>query len=124
MDMIFEIEYTKKAPVPTLTEFLKDLSPTKKLKSKYAVTHVWKPGKYPTLTFQTEDFRAVVYENNPLYGKLLEFAETCAENETHFALVVERDSPGAFKIVSSGEAGKWEPVGERGLEFKFTVRRK
>lgn len=121
MDMIFEVEATPAKKLPTLLQFLKSAQ-SAKLKQKYHCMVIWFPKDYPNITFQTEDFRVVVSEDNPLYSQLIAFANKAVEDDTPFAIVVSPQRDGGFGITTSGEKGRWMEIGSTGIRWEGNTK--
>lgn len=117
-DMIFEVPLTEFPKLPTLLQFLKTPQ-SNKLKARYLVKAIWFPKDYPNLTFETENFRVLVHENNPIYSDLIAFASRMAADHTPFAIQVNAQRDGTFGITTSAEVGEWEKIGERGFKLKL-----
>lgn len=104
--------------LPTLPQFLKAQG-KKKLAGQYPVLKVWKPGKFPNYSLETEKFRISISENNPMFLPFGEFLDQAVESGSGFAVAVNDDRKGGFRVLPLSDNWDVEPLGDRG--FKFTA---
>lgn len=102
--------------LPTLLQFLKLLG-KKKIANSYAVAKVWKPGKFPNFSIETEKFRISIAENNPAFKAFSEFLDTCVSESKGFAILVDEDRKGGFEITTLNDDWSVEELGDRGFRF-------
>lgn len=121
MDMIFEGQVTQPKKTPTLLKWLES-EDSVKLKQKYWVKKIWIPNKFPTLTFETEDFRLPIDESNPIFTGLMKLVEEIVDSDQAIAVVVSPDRDGGFGITTDGSQGKWEQFTSTGYEFKMSQK--
>lgn len=110
------IEINPVEKLPTIREFLKTHG-KKKLANSYPVSKVWKPGKFPNYSIETEKFRVSITENNPMFKAFGEFLTATVDGERGLAIVVDDERNGAFNIISLEDSWIIEGLGDRGFSF-------
>lgn len=110
------VEITPIEKLPTLLQFLKTQG-KKKLAGCYPVAKVWKPGKFPNYSLETEKFRVSISENNPAFKVFGEFLDNAVESGGAIGVVVDDDRKGGFTLRSLDGDWQIDQLGERGYSF-------
>lgn len=109
----------EREPVPTLRQWLKTIG-KRKVADIHIVVKVWKPGKYKSIVFETERFRAVLYDSSPVYKAVADKLDDLCGGDYALAIRPDRDKPGSFEIVRrDNEKPTVRAIGEFGYEFTF-----
>lgn len=117
-DVLFDIS-GEREKLPTLRQFLKNRG-NRKIAQRYAVLIVWKPSTYKTIVFETDSFRAIVYEGDVAYSQIESRLDDIVYGQGGIGIVVDKASPGKFQIVSvPNENPAVEPIGEYGYRFTY-----
>lgn len=118
MNVLFDVA-DKREPKPTLRQWVKSLG-KRKMAQCYPVLKVWKPGKFQSIVFETDGFRAILYDGNVLFKSLSEQLDALCTDGTGLAIAPDRDKPGDFKIVRlDNENPTVYSIGEFGYEFQY-----
>lgn len=118
MNVLFDVD-DKREPKPTLRQWL-NTNGKRKLAQQYPVLKVWKPGKYQSIVFETDRFRAILYDGNPLFGKVAKELDAMCSGAYGLAISVNERDPGSFKIVAmDNENPTVRSIGEFGYEFFY-----
>lgn len=118
MNVLFDVD-DKREPKPTLRQWL-NANKKRKLAQCYPVLKVWKPGKFQSIVFETDGFRAILYDGNVLFKQVAERLDELCTAGNGLAISVDRDKPGTFKIVSlDNEKPDVRYIGELGYEFFY-----
>jgi hypothetical protein len=115
------IENLPPEKLPTLLQFLKAQG-KKKLAGMYPVAKVWKPGKFPNYSVETEKFRVSITENNPAFLPFKNFLDAAIESGSGFAVVVDDKRDGAFSVKPLSDDWDIETLGDRGYRFTSVTR--
>lgn len=115
------IENLPPEKLPTLLQFLKAQG-KKKLAGMYPVAKVWKPGKFPNYSIETEKFRVSITEDNPKFRAFEEFLDAAIESGSGFAVVVDDKRDGSFGCKPLSDNWDIEPLGDRGYRFTSVTR--
>lgn len=117
-NVLFDVSDERK-PLPTLRQWIASLG-KRKMAQLYPVIKVWKPGKYKSIVFETEQFRAILYDGNSLYPEVTKRLDEMCAGEYGLAIAASRDEPGRFEIHRmDNENPSVRAMGEFGYEFKY-----
>lgn len=117
-NVLFDVD-NEREKLPTLREFLKSRG-KRKIAEVYPIYTVWRPGKYPTVVFETDSFRAIVYGGNSLYKSIADGLDALVYETGGLGIKPNLDNPGTFSIVSlPNEHPAIEPIGEFGYRFVY-----
>lgn len=109
----------ERQPLPTLRQWVNSLG-KRKMAELHPVVKVWKPGKYKSIVFETERFRAVLYDGNVLYNEVSSRLDEICTAGYGLGIAPNRDEPGKFLIVSmDNESPTVRSIGEFGYEFSY-----
>ena len=88
--------------VPTLRQALKALLD---IPERNLVTLIFKPGKFPTISLQSEEkFRVNIREDEHLYRDMIEVLSTLHDEKTALFIEVPSDSQGRFTVLIDDES--------------------
>ena len=105
--------------LPTLRMFLKS-NGDRKLPQIFPVFTVWKPSQYGTIVFETERFRAIVYEGDSVYEQLSQNLENIVWESSGLGVSPDIDNPGRFSLVSLDREDPWvTTLGEYGWKLNY-----
>lgn len=117
-NVLFVITDERK-PLPTLRQWIIALG-RGKMAQRHTVLKVWKPGKYKSIVFETERYRAILYDGNVLYNQVAERLDEICGGEYGLAIAPNRDKPGDFQIIRlDNENPNVRSIGEFGYEFEY-----
>lgn len=118
MNVLFDVDDSRQQ-LPTLRQWLKSRG-KRKLAEVYPVIKVWKPGKYQTICFETESFRALLDDRNPLFKQVSAGIDGLCDGSRGLGISVDGDNPGRFKLVSmDNERPAVQSLGEFGYKFSY-----
>lgn len=105
--------------LPTLRNWIKSQG-NKKIAQSYIVNTIWFPTKFPNIVFETERFRALVYNGNPQYEAIRGFVLEYDGTVGGLAVSPNREEPGKFELIAlDKEKPSVEFIGEFGLRIKY-----
>lgn len=117
-NVLFDVSDERK-PLPTLRQWVNSLG-KRKMAQLYPVVKVWKPGKYKNIVFETDAFRAVLYDGNVLYPEISKRLDEICSGEFGLAIAPMRDEPGRFEIHRmDNECPTVRFIGEFGYQFEY-----
>lgn len=117
-NVLFDVSDERES-LPTLRQWLKSIG-KRKVAELHPVIKVWKPGKYKSIVFETERFRAILYDGNVLYNQVAERLDEMCGGDYGLAIRPNRDKPGHFSIVRlDNENPDVRSIGEFGYEFNY-----
>lgn len=117
-NVLFDVS-DEREPLPTLRKWVNSLG-KRKMAELYPVIKVWKPGKYKSIVFETDRFRAALYQGNVLYEAVASQIDALCTNGYGLAIAPNRDEPGKFLILRmDNESPTVRSIGELGYEFTY-----
>jgi hypothetical protein len=117
-NVLFDVSDERES-LPTLRQWIKSIG-KRKMAELHPVIKVWKPTKYKSICFETERFRAILYDGNVLYNQVAERLDDLCTSGNGLAIAPNRDKPGSFKIVGlDNESPTVRSIGEFGYEFQY-----
>lgn len=118
MNVLFDID-DRREQLPTLRQWLKS-NGKRKLAKVYPIFKVWKPGKYKTICFETEHFRALLDDGNPLFKQVAGGLDNFCDGSRGLGICPDPEHPGKFQLVSmDNEKPTVECLGEAGYKFRY-----
>ena len=117
-NVLFDVPDERKS-LPTLRQWITALGRSK-MAQRHTVLKVWKPGKYQSIVFETDRYRAVLYSGNPVFKQVAERLDDICSEGYGLAIAPTRDKPGEFQIISlDDENPTVRAIGEFGYEFQY-----
>lgn len=111
---------------PTMMQYLKNTEESN-LKEHYLVTKVWFPGKYRSITLETDNFRCLVYPHQEEYEAILDFLSGYFETDDYIVYITLEDTKDGNWCFSCNmdEVAHWKHVSYlKMFELEKVTRRK
>lgn len=109
--------------LPTFLQFLREHQ-GEDIPSFNLVKKVFKPNKFPSVTFDTERFRLRIDESSNLYEEVLEALESLPEENACLAIWITSPEEKSFSLESvPNEECTWKELGSAGWELEVKPKK-